>query len=70
MVDYYNWYYGYSKIRRTYTDKYDRLSYKIYTTATSGVVTTQYFEEQYQPNLVERKVFYRVNINFLQLRIL
>ena len=54
---YYNWYYGYSKIMRTFTDdQYDQLCYFLYTSATSGVVTTQYFRDQYQPSLVERKV--------------
>ena len=58
---YYNWYYGYSKIRRTKNDD-DGLNYLIDTSATSGVVTTQYFREQYQPSRVRRKVYYQVGV--------
>ena len=59
---YYNWYYGYSKIERTYTDQYGRLNYDIFTSATSGVVTTQYFGEQFQSHLVKRNLLYHVNV--------
>ena len=61
---YYNWYYGYSKINRPYTnDNVDgRLQYDIETSAISGVVSTQYFGEQYQPSLVERHIYYDVNV--------
>ena len=57
---YYNWYYGFSQIRRSNTDNHGVKSYHILTSATSGVVTTQYFGEQYQPGLVERKVLFFV----------
>ena len=59
---YYNWYYGYTLIRRTYTNKNGFFIYQISTSATSGVVTTQYFGEQYQPGLMERKVWYAVYV--------
>ena len=59
---YFNWYYGYSHIQRTSTDKFGRLIYNLFTSASSGVVTTQYFGEQYQPGLVERKVKYSVYV--------
>ena len=57
---YYNWYYGYSRIMRTLTDKYGRKKPWIATTATSGVVTTQYLGEHYQPGLFKTKVWYAV----------
>ncbi len=57
---YFNWYYGYSYIGRTFLNDEDKLAYYITTSATSGVVTTQYFGEQYQPGLVERKVLFFV----------
>ena len=60
---YYNWYYGYTEIRRSYIDNYGKQNYKIMTSATSGVVTTQYFGEQYQPGLVERKVWYVIFVD-------
>ena len=59
---YYNWYHGYSKIERTFTDDEDKLNYDIYTSATSGVVTTQYYGEQYQPNIVKRKAYFKINV--------
>ena len=48
---YYNWYHGYTLIRRAYTDSGSKKNYRIRTSATSGVVTTQYFGEQYQPGI-------------------
>ena len=58
---YYNWYYGYSVIRRSYFDKmYGQTIYYIYTSATSGSVTTQYFGEEYQLGLVEKNVYFQV----------
>ena len=60
---YYNWYYGYSEMRRTYTSKSSgKLVQRIYSSATSGVVTTQYFEEQYNPSLERRKVYGGVGV--------
>ena len=59
---YYNWYFGYSRMIRTDKNDNGKLTCRIETTATSGVVTTQYFGEQYQPSLVERKVDYQVLI--------
>ena len=61
---FYNWYYGYSKIKRPYpNDNVDgRLHYDLETSATSGVVSTQYFEEQYQPSLLKRNVYYDVKV--------
>ena len=59
---YYNWYYGYSKRSSTETDKDDTKVYIISTSATSGVITTQYYGEQYQPNLVEIAPYYHINV--------
>ncbi len=69
---YYNWYHGYSRIM---SPSYSRVEgpdinlyseYYLYssveTVATSGVVTTQYYGEQYQPELVERSLEYYVKI--------
>ena len=58
---YYNWYYGYSVISRTSFTIYGQSCY-IVTSATSGVVTTQYFGEEYQQSLVQRKVYYQVSV--------
>ena len=60
---YYNWYYGYSEMRRSYTSKSsEKLVQKVFTSATSGVITTQYFDEQFNPSLERRKVYYGVRV--------
>ena len=59
---YYNWYYGYSEMRRSYTKSSEKLVQKIFTSATSGVITTQYFDEQFNPILERRKVYYGVRV--------
>ena len=48
---FYNWYYGYSKVICTRVNSEGQLDYRLETSATSGVVTTQYFEEQPSPIL-------------------
>ena len=70
---YYNWYHGYSRIQspsysRTKNPEYDLhseyyLSSSVDSCATSGAVTTQYYGEQYQPELVERALEYKVSVN-------
>ena len=57
----YNWYHGYSRIVAPF-DNANGLNFHIETSTTSGVVTTQYYGEQFQPNLVERKFFYVVQV--------
>ena len=60
---YYNWYHGYTKIKSTFWSFKDHnLEYEIRTSAASGVVTTQYYGEQYQPELVERHLYVEVKI--------
>ena len=45
------------------SDNIAGLRYTIRTSATSGVVTTQYYGEKFQPDLVERKIYYKVYVN-------
>ena len=63
---YYNWYHGYTEIRSPYIDHCldydDCLSIQIYTSAPSGVVSTQYYGENFRPELVERKLEYMVTV--------
>ena len=59
---FFNWYHGYSKIHRASKESDGGLKYHVLTSATSGVVSTQYFEEQFQNNLLERKVHYWIQI--------
>ena len=56
---FYHWYHGYTRIRSPYYDS-DELNIPISTSATSGVVTTQHYGEQFMPDLVEKKLYYRV----------
>ena len=60
---FYNWYHSYTKIQSPYYDSDDDgLNIRIYTSASSGVVTTQHYGEQFRPKLVERKLWYDVNV--------
>ena len=40
----------------------NQININIYTAATSGIVTTQYYGEQFRPQLVERKLTYNIRI--------
>ena len=59
-----NWYHGYTRIKKpSYNSYHDRQNFYIDTSATSGVVTTQHFGEQFMPELVERRLYYRVRVD-------
>ena len=61
---FYNWYHGYTAINSpSYDHIGHRLDFYIVTSATSGVVTTQYYGELFRPDLVERKLYYKVDVN-------
>ena len=60
---FYNWYYGYSTVSPPGKSDFYGTEYYIQTTATSGVIATQYYKEKYLPDLVERKLYYRVFVN-------
>ena len=55
----YNWYHGYTKIQSPMNNGKDIY---IYTSATSGVITTQYYGEQLKSDLVDKKNVYKVYI--------
>ena len=63
---FYNWYVGYTDIRVPhFSYKHmlamrEHLEYRIYTSAPTGVVTTQYYGDRFQPELVERDLTYFV----------
>ena len=48
---FYNWYYGYTKIKAP-SYMYEQWDYLVHTAATSGVVSTQYYGEQFTSRLV------------------
>ena len=65
---FFNWYHGISQIKSPswYYSAFlgkEYLDYTIETTAKSGVVTTQYFGEQFKSELVEKRVIYKVNVS-------
>ena len=53
---FYNWYHGYTKIELYTSYKDNGLNINIQTTATSGVVATQHYGEQFWPEVLERKL--------------
>ena len=59
---FFNWYHGYTKIDKPYSDEVEGLTYDISTTATSGVITTQYYGEKIMPDQVERKLHYGIDV--------
>ena len=60
---FYNWYNGFTSM---YKEPHYRSShlfeFEIFTTAASGVITTQYFEERFNPSLVENKQTYSIKL--------
>ena len=61
---YYNWYHGYTEIRLP-SDVYgdgDGVMYFVYTAASSGSVTTQYFGEEFDAEKVETDINYYVYV--------
>ena len=60
---YHNWYFGYNKISPAVPDfnNYD-FHYAIATATTSGNISTQYFDDKFDPEKVERNINYRVDI--------
>ena len=59
---FYNWYHGFTEIKRPTYDYVYGINYYINTSATSGVVTTQNYGEKFQPDLVDRKLHYEVHV--------
>ena len=59
---FYNWYHGYTTLRPPAKSDFYGLEYPVMTTATSGVITTQYYREKLLPDRVERKLTYRVTV--------
>ena len=60
---FYNWYHGYTEIQSPSYNSDGRINIEIFTSATSGIVTTQHYGEKFTPYLVERKLFNSVNVH-------
>ena len=57
---YYNWYHGYTRIMLpSYTNTF---RYDVYTSATSGHISTQHFGEKFDTHKVARNIAYKINI--------
>ena len=63
---FYNWYHGYTEIRSPYKDHCEDyglcLHFEVNTRANSGVITTQYYREKFQPDLVDSKLDIQINV--------
>ena len=59
---YYNWYHGYTKIELPYYDTWDIDTYYVYTAASSGSISTQFFGEQFDADKVETLLLYNVYV--------
>ena len=58
---FYNWYYGYTEISLQYINEYlGGLNHDIFTAAISGVVSTQFYGQQFISKRVEKKIHQRV----------
>ena len=58
---FYNWYHGYTLMNEPQLSN-GQLNIFISTSTTSDVVTTPYFGEKFQPDLVKKKLFYYVSV--------
>ena len=61
---FYNWYHGYTQIESPIWSIFidSGVNINIQTSATSGVVTTQHYGQQFRPELVERTLHYNVYV--------
>ena len=60
---YFNWYNGFTEVKSLTYDPFYGLQYFIDTTALSGSVTTQYFGQRYQADLVEKHIQMKVFVH-------
>ena len=60
---FYNMYHGYTELKPPNVNEHTGSQYfKVYTSASSGVITTQYYGEKFKSELVERKPQYSVKV--------
>ena len=60
----YNWYQGFTQIKPPVLPPWSQtIEYEIYSSATSGVITSQYFGEDFQADLVEKQTDYWISVN-------
>ena len=59
---FHNWYTGFTSMYHEPGSEGNFYRYTISTSASSGLITTQYFGENYNPSLVEKKLYYRIEV--------
>ena len=59
---YQNWYMGDEDIILPYYNSYSGLVYEIHTWAKNGLITTTYFEQNFDPKLVDEKIYWSVKV--------
>ena len=65
---FYNWYHGYTEIQSPNVPPFGvgnvlpKIEYDLFTSATSGVVTTQYFGDKFQSDMLETKLVLTVRV--------
>ena len=57
---FYNWYHGYTQISDPKYDQNDKLNYRIWTCALSGVVSTKHFGEKFNDQLFVKNSQYQI----------
>ena len=60
---YFNWYQGYTLFSLPYHHPFLGNSHQIDSSALSGVVTTEFFGDMFQKDLIEKKAFYQVTVS-------
>ena len=62
---YLNWYHGYTQIKLPYHNKYDtgEVNFDVYTSTTSGSITTQHFGDKFDADKVDTSILYYVKVN-------
>ena len=61
---YLHWYHGYTKIKYPYHWKsYNLPRHSVYTSAISGNISTQYFEEKFDAEKVEKSIYISIYVN-------
>ena len=59
---FYNWYHGYSEISLPSEDSYKGFTFRISSSAASGVVKSQNFGEAFNKDLLEKKLYYNARV--------
>ena len=63
---YYNWYHGYTEIEYPYYNEgtyYKQLIFHVTTTATSGNISTQYFDDRFNATKVDGDIYVKIKID-------